>query len=61
MTMHEVISMATREGYRVAYCPDAGGWWLTTPKAPRKPPQELGLYPNERTAWMDAALLASTG
>ena len=61
MTLHEVISLASRQGYRVAYSEEEGGWLLTTPKAPRKPPQELGLYRDERTAWMDAALLASTG
>ena len=60
MTLHEIISQATRAGYRVAFCSEPGGWLLTTPKAPRRPSLELGLYRDERTAWMDAALLASS-
>lgn len=60
MTMHEVISLATSKGYRVAYREEEGGWIVTTPKAPRRPPQELGTYKDERTAWMDAALLATS-
>jgi hypothetical protein len=30
MTLHEIISLATRAGFRVAFCPDAGGWYVTS-------------------------------
>jgi hypothetical protein len=57
--MHEIISQATRAGFIVYHDEKIGGWWIRTPKRPRRPSQELGTFKDERTAWMDAALLAS--
>jgi hypothetical protein len=59
MTLLECITSATREGYRAHYV-EGEGWYITTPKAHRRPSQELGPYTRERTAWFDAALLAQS-
>jgi hypothetical protein len=59
MTLHDLISAATRSGYKVTPSDDVEGWSVHTPRAPRRPAQELGAFKDERTAWAAAALLAS--
>lgn len=58
MTLLEAITLATGKGYKVTHEADWPGWVITTPDRPRHPSQQLGAYPQERSAWMDAAALA---
>lgn len=59
MTWLELINRASGKGYRVAFDEEEGCWFITTPKAPRRPAQELGGYRSEQSAWHSAAFLAS--
>lgn len=52
-----LILTAQRAGYRVTQ-DDDGSWWITTPRAPRRPEQTLGAYATSERAWMGAANLA---
>lgn len=56
-TLTNAIAEATRAGFKLHQDED-GLWWITTPKAPRRPEQELGSYKNSDRAWMAAASLA---
>lgn len=58
MTSHDAFVLASGKGYRVAYDETWPGFVITTPARPRRPSQQLGAYPHERSAWMDAAALA---
>lgn len=59
MTWLELINEASRNGYRVLFDADMPGWVVVTPKAPRRPPQELGAFHDEQRAWRAAAFLNS--
>jgi hypothetical protein len=59
MKLLDAMTLATRYGYTVTYEADWPGWVITTPTRPRHPSQQLGAYRDERTAWVDAAALAS--
>lgn len=61
MTLLECMTLATREGFKVSHDPEEGGFWITTPKRPRRPSQYLGAYKTERDAWVGAAHLATLG
>jgi hypothetical protein len=56
MTLLECITQASGKGFKVSHS-EGEGFYITTPKAPYRPSQELGPYQTERTAWVDAALL----
>jgi hypothetical protein len=56
MRLHDCVNLAVEHGYKVIR--DDGDWYVTIPKTPRMSSQVLGPYRHERTAWMDAALLA---
>lgn len=58
-TWLDLINEASGKGYRVAWSDEAEGWTITTPKRPRRPPEELGTYRDEGAAWRGAALLAN--
>lgn len=57
MTLQEAMTKATREGFKVWYDEETRGWWLTTPKRPRRPPEDHGAFKDETRAWMAAASL----
>lgn len=60
MVLAEAITTATRAGFKVHHSDDAEtrGWWITTPKRPRRPSEEQGTFKDETRAWMAAASLA---
>ena len=62
-SLQDAITRATREGYKVSFSddPETRGWWITTPKRPRHPPEEHGAFKDETRAWMAAALMAGGG
>jgi hypothetical protein len=49
------ILEAQRAGYTVSE--DDLGWWITTPKAPRRASETLGVYRDSHAAWRGAALI----
>lgn len=60
--MHDwqtLIDAASRAGYLVKRGEEGDGWSVITPKAPRKPSQELGSFESERAAWRAAAFYAT--
>jgi hypothetical protein len=56
---NDLIARAVVAGFKVEYSEELDGWELITPARPRHPSQALGVYPDSRTAWHDAVLLAS--
>lgn len=62
MTLQDAINAATRDGFKVRYCDEVEtrGWWVTTPKRPRRPPEEQGAFKDETRAWFAAALMAQS-
>lgn len=55
MTLQDAITRATREGFKVWHDAETAGWWLTTPKRPRRPPEDHGVFKDETRAWFAAA------
>lgn len=51
------IDHACGKGWKVAWREELQGYVIITPKAFRRPPEELGHYTDERTAWKRAANL----
>jgi hypothetical protein len=60
-TLQDAIHTATREGFKVWHSddPETLGWWVTTPKKPRRPPEDHGVFKDETRAWLAAASLAA--
>lgn len=57
MTLQQAITRATGEGFKVWHSsdPETLGFWLTTPKRPRRPPEDHGVFRDETRAWFAAA------
>ncbi|MCP3400387.1 hypothetical protein [Bradyrhizobium sp. CCGB20] len=53
----EWIDYATGKGWKVAWREAVEGYVIITPKAFRRPSEELGHYTEERAAWRAAANL----
>lgn len=60
MTLQDAINAASRAGFKVWLCdePETRGWWITTPKRPRRPPEDHGAFKDEARAWFAAASLS---
>jgi hypothetical protein len=56
-TWQEWIDHACGAGWKVAWREALQGFVIITPKAPRRPSEELGHYTEERAAWRGAANL----
>lgn len=56
-TWQEWIDRACGAGWKVQYREELGAYVVITPKAYRRPPEELGYYLDERRAWHAAANL----
>lgn len=63
MTLSDAITAATREGFKVwkSDDPETAGWWITTPKRPRRPPEDHGTFKSETRAWFAAASMCDRG
>lgn len=57
MTWQDWIDRACGAGWKVAWREALDAYVIITPKAPRRPPVELGSYTRERDAWKGAANL----
>lgn len=60
MKLGEAINAATREGFKVWHSTEeeTRGWWVTSPKRPRRPSEDHGTFKTEERAWFAAASMA---
>lgn len=60
MTLQDAIAAATRAGFKVRFedDPDTMGWWIITPRLPRRPSEKHGAFRDEARAWFAAASMA---
>lgn len=56
-TWQQWIDAACGAGWKVQWREALGAYVVITPKAFRRPPEELGYYPVERDAWKAAAFM----
>ena len=56
MTLLDAITEASKAGYRIHQ--DEDGWWVTTPKRPRRPSEVLGSHHDEARAWFAACSMS---
>jgi hypothetical protein len=56
-TWDDLINEARGAGWKVAWREAVEGYVIITPKAPRRPSEELGHYTEERAAWRATANL----
>jgi hypothetical protein len=57
-TWDDFINAARGKGWKVQWREAVEGYVIITPKAPRRPSEELGWYTEERAAWRGAAACA---
>lgn len=57
-TWQEWSDWACGQGFKVAWREELQGYVYITPKAPRRPSEELGPFANQRAAWKAAAFAA---